>query len=209
MDDCYNYERANDGYYEYTKELPKRKYIKSRGKRLIEIDKAISDGNYTLAYDLADSLINDIDKYDDVKNPDVERERIRRCVIFNTLEAQYTDSILQKYNQMYNDIIKYDSVQNYKSSGYPGTIKEYARNKTIEELMSLYRKSRYGGYMHTIVMRVIRKYIDQIDRDSEKQVTENMIRHEEIGAKGENASTENYSNDEILNKIRKSFMQER
>lgn len=202
-----SYRRLNKRYYENTKELPKTKCIVSKDKRLIEIDKAVSDGNYNLAYDLADALIKDIDKYEDVKDPNAEREQILRNVIFHILEEQYKDLIVRKYNRIYNNIIKYDSVQNYKSSGYPGTIREYARSKTIDELMSFYRKSRYGGYMHTIIMSVIRKYVDQIEVDSKKQETvdNNLTIHEETATKSEKDLIEDLNRDKII----KSFMQER
>lgn len=127
--------------------------------RLIEIGSARIEGSYAKAYDLADNLLKDIDQ-NSVFYTDGERATVWGR-IFDMLENQYGEAIITKYNQYYNEILKYGSQESYRTSHYPGTYEEYAKSAALDEVMSLYAKTRYGGYMHVIIMRVLEKHFKE------------------------------------------------
>jgi hypothetical protein len=77
------------------------------------------------------------------------------------LEMQYKDSIIKKYNQAYSNILNYGSQESYRASQYPGSYEEYAKAAALDEVTGLYSKTRYGGYMHTIVLRVLKKHFEE------------------------------------------------
>lgn len=132
--------------------------IKSFHERMAEVSQARYTGDFSKAYDLADKLLEDMNKHS-VFYSDGETTTVW-ARIFDMLEAQYGDAIVKKYTKCYEEILNYGSYETYRASHYPGTYEEYARSSALDEIMSLYAKNRYGGYMHVIIMRVLEKHFE-------------------------------------------------
>ena len=129
---------------------------KSFNSRIVDIASARADGNYAKAYDLSDSLLKDVGMYGRDGNSSIVWAKI-----MTMLEMQYKDSIIKKYNQAYSNILNYGSQESYRASQYPGSYEEYAKAAALDEVTGLYSKTRYGGYMHTIVLRVLKKHFEE------------------------------------------------
>lgn len=127
--------------------------------RLVEISTSRAEGNYAKAFDLSDKLLRDMDEKS-IFYSEGDRAAVWTR-IFDMLEKQYGEAIIQKYSQAYNEILKYGSQESYRVSHYPGTYEEYAKSAALDEVMSLYAKTRYGGYMHVIIMRVLEKHFKE------------------------------------------------
>lgn len=129
---------------------------KSFNSRIVDIASARADGNYAKAYDLSDSLLKDVGMYGRDGNSSIVWSKI-----MNMLEMQYKDAIIKKYDQAYNNVLNYGSKESYRASQYPGSYEEYAKATAIDEVAAVYSKTRYGGYMHTIVLRVLKKHFEE------------------------------------------------
>ena len=138
---------------------PLRAPTKRFYERMAEVSTAKYTGDYSKAYDLADQLLTDMNEHS-VFYSDGEKSTVW-ARIFDMLEDQYGDAIIEKYNKCYEEILKFGSYETYRVSHYPGTYEEYARSAALDEIMSLYAKTRYGGYMHVIIMRVLEKHFEE------------------------------------------------
>lgn len=138
---------------------PLRAPTKRFYERMAEVSTAKYTGDYSKAYDLADQLLIDMNEHS-VFYSDGEKSTVW-ARIFDMLEDQYGDAIIEKYNKCYEEILNFGSYETYRVSHYPGTYEEYARSAALDEIMSLYAKTRYGGYMHVIIMRVLEKHFEE------------------------------------------------
>lgn len=138
---------------------PLRAPTKRFYERMAEVSQAKYTGDYSKAYDLADRLIDDMNEHS-IFYSDGEMSTVW-ARIFDMLETQYGDAIIEKYNKCYKEILNFGSYETYRVSHYPGTYEEYARSAALDEIMSLYAKTRYGGYMHVIIMRVLEKHFEE------------------------------------------------
>lgn len=134
---------------------PKQSFI----QRMSDISAARYAGDFSKAYDLSDQLLADMTEHS-YFYADGDRSTVW-ARIFEMLEAQYGESIIRKYQSCYDEIKNFGSQETYRVSHYPGTYEEYCRSAALDELMSYYAKTRYGGYMHVIIMRVLEKHFEE------------------------------------------------
>ncbi len=126
--------------------------------QLSKIREARNNGKLSDAYDLADELLRFMDE-----RPHFFTSGHRNTVwnrIYEMLEEQYRDAIIEKYKDLYREIKMFGSYENYRVSHYPKSYDEYCKSAALSELMSLYAGTRYGGYMHVITMKVLREYFE-------------------------------------------------
>ena len=142
--------------------------IKRFHERLAEVSMAKANGDYSQAYDLADKLLADMDEHKYFYS-DGERSTVW-ARIFEMLENQYRNAVIEKYKKCYNEILRFGSYETYRVSHHPGTYEEYARSAALDEVMSLYAKTRYGGYMHVIIMRILEKHFEEEREQRQKEL---------------------------------------
>ena len=76
---------------------------RSFNSRFVEISTSRAEGNYAKAFDLSDKLLRDIDEKS-IFYSEGDRAAVW-ARIFDMLEKQYSDAIIQKYSQAH--IMKY------------------------------------------------------------------------------------------------------
>lgn len=135
-----------------------RKKEKAFSESFVAMSRLGNEGNYSTAYDMADKLIGGITEDNDFE--DSKRNLVMNKVT-SMLEEQYRDAIISKYNSLFNEVYEYGSQEEYVASGYPGSYEEFARTRAIDKLTSQLAKSRYGGYMHSIINKVLREYFSE------------------------------------------------
>lgn len=90
-------------------------------------------------------------------------------VIFDMLERKYNDVIIDKYQKLYDEITRFGSEMEYKASQYPGSFEQYARAQAIKEIEDMYKQTRYGGYMHVIIMNILNRHFAEERAKDEAQ----------------------------------------
>lgn len=150
---------------------------------LININKAVVNGNFSEAYNTLDYLARA------TRGPqytDEDRSFVRGKLL-QILTLQYKERIIRTYKtkleqfraQNDNGLVISRIAEGYpKETGKTNAeyIEAYYKSKAIEEISSETRRVRYGGYMHTIIARVLEEYEEEL-HEKELQDKEEAARN--------------------------------